>query len=121
MVYTEMFREDACCREVLTVEIRTLTDSGNQNSNPVGHHNGVFIQSPMLQIVAVLLLLFQDLWQYINNQVGVAADITSTLEVMVDDIDNGTHITCQVTGDQEHILIYKECKLLDQRWLHAHF
>ena len=46
----------------------------------------------------------------VNNPVGFVADFTSTLEVMVDDIENGTNITCQITGDQEHILIYKESR-----------
>ena len=46
----------------------------------------------------------------VDNLVDIVADITSTLEVMVDDIDNETKITCLITGDQEHILIYKESK-----------
>ena len=46
----------------------------------------------------------------VDNSVGLVADVTSTLEVMVDDIDNGTTITCLITGDQEHMLIYKECE-----------
>ena len=36
-------------------------DSGNQNSDPVGHHSGVFRHHKalyMLQIVAVLLVVF---------------------------------------------------------------
>ena len=44
----------------------------------------------------------------VDNPVGVVADFTSTLEVMVDDIDNGTNITCQIFGDQAHMLIYKQ-------------
>ena len=44
----------------------------------------------------------------VDNSVGFVADVTSTLEVMVDDINNGTNITCLITGDQEHMLIYKE-------------
>ena len=37
---------------------------------------------------------------------GALADFTSTLEVMVDDIDNGTDITCKVFQNQDHLLIY---------------
>ena len=46
----------------------------------------------------------------VDNPVDFVADITSTLEVMVDDIDNGTNITCQTSGDEEHKLIYKASK-----------
>ena len=35
------------------------------------------------------------------------ADFVSSLEVPVNDIENGTNITCEM---QEYILIYKECK-----------
>lgn len=44
------------------------------------------------------------------NSTGVSqfADIVSSLKVPVDDIQNGTNITCE---RQEHILIYKKCKL----------
>ena len=38
---------------------------------------------------------------------GYLADFVSSLQVQVDDIQNGTNITCEM---QEHILIYKECK-----------
>ena len=33
-------------------------------------------------------------------------DFTSTLEVMVDDIDNGTDITCGIFQNTLHLLIY---------------
>ena len=46
----------------------------------------------------------------VDNPVDFVADFTSTLEVMVDDIDNGTNITCQTSGDEEHKLIYKASK-----------
>ena len=35
------------------------------------------------------------------------ADFVSSLQVPVNDIENGTNITCEM---QEYILIYKECK-----------
>ena len=38
---------------------------------------------------------------------GGLADLTSTLEVMVDDIDNGTNITCKGTTDEDYVVIYK--------------
>ena len=38
------------------------------------------------------------------------ADFTSTLEVMVDDIDNGTNITCQTLRDKKHRLIINTSK-----------
>ena len=46
----------------------------------------------------------------IDNSVGNVADFTSTLEVMVDDIDSGTTITCQTTRDQKQILIHKKSR-----------
>ena len=38
-----------------------------------------------------------------DNEIG---DFTSTLEVMVDDIDNGTDITCGIFQNTDHIVIY---------------
>ena len=38
---------------------------------------------------------------------GGLADFTSTLEVMGDDIDNGTNIICKGTTDEEYVVIYK--------------
>ena len=38
---------------------------------------------------------------------GGVADLTSTLEVTVDDIDDGTNITCKGTTDEDYIVIYK--------------
>ena len=37
---------------------------------------------------------------------GQIGDFTSTLEVMVDDIDNGTDITCATLDNTDHIVIY---------------
>ena len=37
---------------------------------------------------------------------GIAGDITTTLEVMVDDIDNGTDITCATVQNTDHRVIY---------------
>ena len=37
---------------------------------------------------------------------GQIGDFTSTLEVMVDDIDNGTDITCAISQNTDHIVIY---------------
>ena len=42
----------------------------------------------------------------VENIMGALADLVSTLEVMVDDIDNGTDITCAVFQNQDHLLIY---------------
>ena len=38
---------------------------------------------------------------------GGVADLTSTLEVMVDDIDDGTNITCKGTTDEDYVIIHK--------------
>ena len=38
---------------------------------------------------------------------GGVADLTSTLEVMVDDIDDGTNITCKGTTDEDYVVIHK--------------
>ena len=40
------------------------------------------------------------------TQDGIASDFTSTLEVLVDDIDNGTDITCEVFQNNDHIIIH---------------
>ena len=42
------------------------------------------------------------------------ANFTSTLEVMVDDITNGTNISCAVFMDQKHLVIYKISNLQKQ-------
>ena len=39
---------------------------------------------------------------------GGLADLTSTLEVMVDDIDDGTNITCKGTTDEDYVVIHKK-------------
>ena len=38
---------------------------------------------------------------------GGLADLTSTLEVMVDDIDDGTNIRCKGTTDEDYVVIQK--------------
>ena len=38
---------------------------------------------------------------------GGVADFTSTLEVMVDDINDGTNITCKGTTDEDYVVIHK--------------
>ena len=38
------------------------------------------------------------------------ADFVSSLQVPVNDIENGTNITCQASAKQRQSLIYKECK-----------
>ena len=46
----------------------------------------------------------------VGNQVtmGSRGDFNSTLVVTVEDgFENGTDITCQVFGNQDHLLIYK--------------
>ena len=48
----------------------------------------------------------------VNNLEDFGADFTSTLEVMVDDIDNRTNITCQTVEDEKHKLIYKISKCI---------
>ena len=50
----------------------------------------------------------------VDNQdtMGTRGDFNSTLVVTVDDgFENGTDITCQVFGHQDHLLIYKLGKL----------
>ena len=44
---------------------------------------------------------------------GNRGDIITTLQVPVDEISNGTNISCIVRGLQEHMVIYKQCKQLD--------
>ena len=44
---------------------------------------------------------------------GNRGDIITTLQVPVDEISNGTNISCTVRGLQENMVIYKQCKQLD--------
>ena len=39
----------------------------------------------------------------VSQPSGGVADLTSTLEVMVDDIDDGTNITCKGTTDEDYV------------------
>ena len=41
-----------------------------------------------------------------NDDGDSLADLTSTLEVMVDDITNGTNISCAIFRNQKHLVIY---------------
>ena len=43
----------------------------------------------------------------VSQPSGGLADLTSTLEVMVDDIDDGTNITCKGTTDEDYVVIHK--------------
>ena len=46
-----------------------------------------------------------------NDDGDSDADLTSTLEVMVDDIPNGTNISCVILGNQTHLVICKISEL----------
>ena len=41
-----------------------------------------------------------------NDDGDSFADFTSTLEVMVDDITNGTNMSCAIFRNQKHLVIY---------------
>ena len=41
-----------------------------------------------------------------NDDGDSLADFTSTLDVMVDDITNGTNISCAIFRNQKHLVIY---------------
>ena len=47
----------------------------------------------------------------VDNVMGALADFISTLEVKVDDINNGTNITCAVFQNEKHALIFTASKL----------
>ena len=49
----------------------------------------------------------------VDNVMGSIADFTSTLEVMEDDISNGSTITCQLFTDEDHLTIIKISKKYD--------
>ena len=49
----------------------------------------------------------------VDNVMGTVADFTSTLEVMEDDISNGSTITCQLFTDEDHLTIIKISKKYD--------
>ena len=46
----------------------------------------------------------------VDNVSGTIADLTSTLEVMVDDIEDGTSIACDVFNDEDQLTISKTSK-----------
>ena len=48
----------------------------------------------------------------VDNVSGTIADFTSTLEVMVDDIEDGTSIACDTYTNEDHLTISKKGKAL---------
>ena len=48
----------------------------------------------------------------VDNISGTIADFTSTLEVMVDDIKDGTSIACDVTIYEDQLTISKSNQIL---------
>ena len=46
----------------------------------------------------------------VDNVMGALADFNSTLEVKVNDIDNGTNVTCAVFQNEDHALIFTASK-----------
>ena len=48
----------------------------------------------------------------VDNVSGTIADFTSTLEVMVDDIEDGTTIACDTYTNEDHLTISKKSKAL---------
>ena len=46
-----------------------------------------------------------------NDDRDSVADLTTTLEVAVDDIANQTNISCVVVGNQKHLVIFKISEL----------
>ena len=48
----------------------------------------------------------------VDNFNGSFADFTSTLEVMVDDIKDGTTIACDITIDEDQLTISKSNQIL---------
>ena len=53
-----------------------------------------------------------------NDDGDSFADLTSTLEVMVDDITNGTNISCVIPGNQTHLVIYIISELTNKDHFH---
>ena len=49
----------------------------------------------------------------VDNVNGTIADCTSTLEVMVDDIEDGTTIACDVFDDEDQLTISKTSKAFE--------
>ena len=46
----------------------------------------------------------------VANRMGNRADLTSTLDVVVDGIENGTNVICQIFMNEMSLLIVKESK-----------
>ena len=63
-------------------------------------------QSSVVQVGPYTLTLVA-----VDNVMGALADFISTLEVKVDDINNGTNITCAVFQNERHVLIFTASKL----------
>ena len=46
----------------------------------------------------------------VANRMGNRADLTSTLDVMVDGIEDGTNVTCKIFTNQKFLLVFKDSK-----------
>ena len=51
----------------------------------------------------------------VDDVSGTIADFTSTLEVMVDDIEDGTTIACDVFNDEDQLTISKTSKAFEMQ------
>ena len=47
----------------------------------------------------------------VENHVNSLADLTTILHVMVNDIINGTELSCLTFGDNDQLVVYKESKM----------
>ena len=46
----------------------------------------------------------------VANRMGIRADLTSTMDVMVDGIENGTNVICQIFMNETSLLVVKKSK-----------
>ena len=46
----------------------------------------------------------------VANRMDTAADLTSTMDVVVDGIENGTNVTCKIFMTSKSVLVFKESK-----------
>ena len=90
----------------------TLTCTANQVGSMTWRYQGSLHTFPSRHIDEQTRVVHDDPYTLtlvaVDNitQDGLMGDITSTLEVLVADIENETDITCEVFQNNDHIIIY---------------
>ena len=72
----------------------------DQNGQIYAFHSNRYQEANVVEGPYTLTLL-------VDNANGIYGDLTSTLEVMVDNVVNGTNISCEIFRNHKNLLLFK--------------